>query len=395
MPLKRENSSKINWLFQNIIKVKKQFVQMKYFWFSVLFGPQRKLSDVEKEPYYRELFQNILVWLGTIIPIPWQAWEKSAALKYPYSEIFVFRQNGYSALPKQVVVKRFIIKMEKGNRLHTDGLKRECDALTEVQKFSGICDVFSPKLYGFNERICCMATSHLDGVRFINLLLEIPFKRSMEDLKFEKYKIQLNNLGCWLRRIHTQENTSVKDEIKLREIVDRDIEKIKLRLENLKNTRPIDFPTEICNRIMKKSHEFAEQMLTNNPTLRSVHGDFSLVNVLYHPSTLGVIDFANFGIGIPEDDLSRIFLDFVNIDACTFRFARGKKGFLWSAFLSGYGKEIDISSDPAGKFHLLKHAIINTYMYTVHWGNRQFLNPFFCRLLYSFQRKFILNLIFS
>jgi len=367
--------------------------QIKYFWSSLLFGPEQKLSCIEKQTDYRTSKTEILSWLEILFPIPQKYWVQVKASKNPHSEIFIFQQSEYAGIAKKIFIKRFIVHEGKA---YSEGLKRECNAIDKFSQFNGTYDVYTPQLYAFNEKILCMAISYLEGNSFFNEMFESPIKVKFGNSRLEDYKRSLFNLGRWLRHIHNSRIMLLESdrEKKIDDILKKDIRGIKLRIEHLNKARPADFTSDVCEKITSKSSEMRNQILMNSPSLQTVHGDFSLANILYEEGKLHVLDFSYSGPGLPEHDLARLYLDLQNVESYCHMVTPQRKGSLLSSFFSGYGKEININSlGVCEKFYILKHSIINIYMYTRLWGNRRFLNPFLCRLFYHYQKKILFSLI--
>lgn len=367
---------------------------MRHFWSSVLFGPERKLSPIVKQANYQDLVNEILLWLRMLVPIPQESWIQVKAAKNPYSEIFLFQQNDYPDVPHRIFIKRFITQLEDKNELDLEGLKRECHALDKVASYSGMYQIYTPKLYAYNRELCCMATNYLEGVSFFNVIFESPLKVITGNSGLKNYEKSLFNLGRWLKHIHSS-NLILSDRTnRLETILDKDISEIKMRIEHLKKIRPVDFNAKTCKRLLYKSAELAEQIRMDDISLQMVHGDFSLANMLYDSGRLYILDFSNSRVGIPEDDLARIYLDIQNVESFSFMLSRKQRCNLSASFLTGYGKDFGVNSlNASDRFHILKHALINLYMYTKHWGNKEFLNPFLCRLLYHYQKKILFELI--
>jgi len=379
-------------VLQKGVQFKDRVNQVKEFWSHVLFRPRIGNSAFDHEAGLKDLEHRVCDWLSTIFPIPFDKWNKVSAIKYPQSEIFVFAQRECEEIPTKVVVKRFVMPNGSGNMLFPDELNDEYRAIAKLQYLSGVHNVFTPILYGYNENLCCMATSYLEGIRFVNPLLRLPLVQPFIASDIDKYRTQIHNLGLWLRSVHANGFDQTNDG-GLRKTLVKDLAGIQVRVDNLSRMRPADFPSAICKVIVSRAQDLADRVLEENPPLRQIHGDFSLVNVLYDSQKLSVIDFAFFGQGLPEDDLARVYLDFVNIDGYTLMLSSARKGIFAEAFFDGYGKGLNVNKGVVDQLYLLKHAIINVYIYALHWGERQFLNPLLSRWLYSFQKKFLFKLL--
>lgn len=374
------------------MNIKKRLVQERHFWSSVLFGPDRKLSCIEKQSNYRAYVDKVLLKIEEIFPIPIESWRQAKVVKNPHSEIFIFSQNEYPDLPQKIFIKKFIVQLENKNEICLEGLKNECNALKVVSRLDGKHKVYIPKLLAYDEQLCFMVTSYIEGAQYFNVLLKWPVNVIIGDYRLNDVKKCLFNIGKWLRLFHSVDPAITDRENKLRAILDKDVSSIKIRIESLKDKMPSDFTTKICGRIISRSLELTEQILSENISPRMTHGDFSLVNMLYNGGNISIHDFASFGFGIPENDVARLYLDLKNVENFVFMLSSPKKGALTYSFLSSYGDRIDLFSCATGQFHLLKHSLINIYMYTKHWGNRQFLNPFLARLFYQYQKKILFKL---
>ena len=366
---------------------------MKYFWSSLLFGPEQKLSSIEKQPDYRGSKKEILSWLEILFSIPQKYWVQFRASKNPHSEIFIFKQVEYEGKPQKIFIKKFVVHEGRG---YLEGLNRECNAIDKFSQFNDIYDVCTPKLYAFNEQILCMAISYLEGKSFFNEIFESPIKVKFGNSRMEEYKRSLFNLGRWLRHIHDSGIMLLESdrERKIDDILKKDIRGMKLRVEYLNKVRPADFTSDVCRKIISKSSELREHILMRNPSLKVVHGDFSLANILYEQGRLHVLDFSYSGTGLPERDLAKLYLELRNVESFCYMLTPTNEGNLLTSFLSGYGKEININSlGVCEEFYILKHTIINIYMYARLWGSRRFLNPFLCRLFYHYQKKILFSLI--
>lgn len=375
------------------MNIKKKLVQERHFWSSILFGPDRKLSNIEKKANIRLIVDKVLLKVKESFPIPVDRWKQIKVAKNPHSEIFIFCQNDYPDFPKKIFIKRFIVQLETKNEIFLKGLKSECDALKTISLLNGKYNVCIPKLFAYDEELCLMVTSYMEGAKYFNVLLQSPIDVIIGAYRLNDVKKSLFNIGKWLKLLHHVNPEIMDRKTKLKAILDRDISRMKIRVEFLKNKMPADFTLGICEKIIKRSLEFSAQVLSDNITPKMTHGDLSLVNMLYDNGKIAIYDFANFGFGIPEDDIARLYLDLKNVENYVFMFYPKKKGALTYSFLSSYGDSIDLFSCATGQFHLLKHSLINIYMYTKHWGNRQFLNPFLARLFYQYQKKILFKML--
>jgi len=371
----------------------KKLIQMKSFWSSVIFGPERKLSAITEVKGYQKLVDDILLWLYELFPIPTESWELINASKNPQSEVFLFRQSNYSNIPEKIFIKRFIIKLENKNEMYWEGLKLESQALKLITEFDDRYQICTPRIYGLNQDLCLMATSYQEGQSFFNVLFESPIKVVIGNSRLGEFIKCLSNLGQWLKEVHSSKPLMPEKDNQVKAILNKDLSGIEMRIDHLEKARPADFPLAVCEKILATSSDLVRRIMQDGPVLQMVHGDFTLSNVLYNSGRLILLDFATFGLGLPEDDLARIYLDFKNVESYSYMFSPEKRGSLVSAFFSGYGREFGTNSNVYEMFYLMKHSIINIYMYTKHWGNRQFLNPFLCRLFYSFQKKFLFELL--
>lgn len=367
---------------------------MTRFWSSVLKGPERKLIPVTEAPGFQN-FQSLMVaWLDSLFPGGWRL-EKSA--KNPHSETFLFQQTQCADIPSRIFVKRFVIRGENGDQLYSDGLTNESKILRQIARFNTE-NVFTPSLYGVNESLCAMAVKFIEGDQFFNVLFQSPIKAVIYDLPSKEMTNSLTTVGQWLCSVHAADPydfDEVDAERTIESIIDSDLAAIEMRVRHLSSTRPTDFSQPLCRKIMEVSSWLARTIIGKNPSPRMVHGDFTLPNMLFDHGQLCILDHASFGLGMPEDDLCRIYLDFLNVEKYSYLFKFKARNSLSSAFFSGYGRTIDPESSSLAAFYLLKHSIINIYMYTIHWGNKSFLNPILCRLFYSFQKKFLIEVVNS
>jgi len=370
-----------------------QLVQMKHFWLSVMFGPERKLNEITELPEFPLIVENITLWLFEQFSIPVEDWELVKASKNPHSETFVFRQKYDSSFPEKFLIKKYIIQMENGSAVYPDGLEREIEALTKISTHCGRYKVFTPKLYGYNLDLCWAATNFLEGHSFFNSIFENPINVLLGKSNYHEYCESLTNLGLWLKEIHSSKIMYRHQKDTVKNTLEKDLFEIEIRLKHLMEVRPADFSLSLYDRIRSTSSRLMHTIINDNPIPTSVHGDFTLANMLYNSGIVNLLDYATFGLGMPEDDLSRIYLDLINVESYSYSLSPSKKGGLSSSFLTGYGMNMDYNSNTSANFYLIKHCIINIYMYTKHWGNRKFLNPFLCRLFYSFQRKFLLEIL--
>jgi len=377
----------------SIMNVRKRFIQARHFWYSIIFGPERKLSPITEIEGFDSLVEDILLWLNELFSTPSNTWELVNASKNPHSEIFLFRQIGYSNIPGKVFIKRFIIQLENTNETLSEELLRESNALKRIEKFNGRYDVHTPIIYGLNKERYSIATSFQEGDHFFNVLFESPVKVVSGKYQLSEFCKCLSNLGYWLKEVHNTKESLPNMDNHIKSILNRDLSGIQMHVNHLEKVRPVGFSRQVCDNILARSHELVQQVLKDTPGLRTVHGDFTLSNILYNAEKLSLLDYATLGLGLPEDDLARIYLDLKNVENYSFLFTPGKRGTLISAFFYGYGRRIDANPNACEAFHIIKHCIINIYMYTKHWGNKQFLNPFLCRLFYSFQKKILFNLI--
>ena len=251
-----------------VISVLKQLIQMKRFWSSILFGPERKIHSIEKQSDYFDVRHDIVVWLNTVFSIPSEKWIEVMVTKNPYSEIFIFQQDSNKNVPEKIVVKRFIIQLENDSEIFWEGMKRECDALDKVCQFSGMYGIFTPQLYGYSKELCCMVTSYESGDRFVNLLLESPIKVAAINLRLTDYQESLNKLGRWLKEIHACNHATLDNGLSIESLFNKELSEMKIRLEHPEKARPADFSQDICKKILSFSHDMIERTLKIKPPLQ-------------------------------------------------------------------------------------------------------------------------------
>ena len=325
-------------------------------------------------------------WLESIFVVGYEKWQEIQSVNYPYSNITILQQFEVLEIPQKIVIKK--ANPENNFDISTSNIKVESAALRRLKEISGIQEVRTPEIYGVNEKLCCIAMEHVDGQRIINYLLEFPLKTLLGKIEIEKYQEKMYNLGKWLKAMHSEITPNIIDEKELERSLKRDKEGIEKRVNYLGEIRNKDFPEKTGDEIISRVTSLIKKMVEKPPALKAVHGDFSLVNILLQPPKIYVVDFTSFGPGLPEDDLARIYLDFKNIDEYTFRLRPKKKGSFTWPFFEGYGGKIEIRN-PYTQFYLIKHALINLYMYRVNMGRENFLNPLLCRVLYSTQKSFL------
>lgn len=367
--------------------------QMKEFWSSILFREDGILTPSRGQKAFLPVPHEVCEWLGELFTVPPEVWKRVSAERFPYSKVFVLRQDRRSDVPQIVAVKKIHILHEDGRDLSVQRVEAEQKALRLVGAFDGISGIHVPRLHGASETLRCIAIDYIEGERFMNLLLQYPLTNRALLSNLPAYASKLGDLGQWLCSVHATKLDNVDVKTMVRAMTENDVEEIRLRVEGLSIRRPADFHPELCKRINAFCASLAQEVIRRKCALHLKHGDFTLVNVLSNSGRGSVLDFTNFGWGSPEDDLSRIYLDFHNVDRCTFMFLPEKRGILMDSFFDGYGKSFPGCDNYVDSFYLLKHAVINIYMCAKMWGSRYFLNPLLSRLIYEFQKNFLLQLI--
>jgi O-antigen/teichoic acid export membrane protein/aminoglycoside phosphotransferase (APT) family kinase protein len=375
-----------------IATTQKRFFQFKNFWKAVAAGHEKQLSMRKEHPHLHETVHDIRNWLDSLFPEMGGGLNLISAEKYPYSEIYLFSRNRGEDGPTRIAVKRFVSDRDDEIQGEVASMRRECEALFQAREVKGTDNIGTPELLAYNEELTVMAMKWLDGSRYVNTLLDYPFKPVLGRLRLSAHGKILNNLGYWLKTLHALPAASLSDE-EQRTILERDLAHMGVRLAHLEEYRPADFPHAVCERILSKVSNLMRKGLLVRQSPCPTHGDLSLANILSHDGKLTVLDFATFGTGFAQDDLARLYLDLYNADHYTFIFLPRNRGIWAESFFEGYGRSLDPAANPLDAFHLIKHSLINVSMYTIQWGKKRFLNPFLCRWLYGVQRRFLLNQI--
>lgn len=368
--------------------------QAKKFWSDMFFGPDRAILPIESQHYFKESISEIRQWLEELLCIPSAAWRLDYCAKNPHSEIFIFSQSFDLKIIKKIFIKKYIIQLKGSSKIGVEELLQEVNFLSKLKNITHEnCKIFTPTLLGINQDKYLIATSYEDGSSFFNVLFESPFTHLLNVNKEPSHLSSLYALGSWLRTVHDNLIKDFNPTSSTESIQDSLNSDIQPRLYHLRKARPADFTPDLCRRILAVTSDACKQIDLNQHSFVSIHGDFTLANILYDAEKLCVLDFANSTCGHRESDIARMYLDLYNIEKYTFLFSPRKKKLYHSSFLDGYGAKFDFHYDPIWRIYLIKHAVINIFMYAKHWGNSSFLNPFYCRLFYSFQRKFLMNLI--
>ncbi len=372
------------------------YFQTSNFWKAILFGPDRKMQAFdEKCGKERQIADKIELWLCDLLRIKKERLCVHAIRKNPHSESFIFNQQQKGETSRKIFVKRFITQLED-NKSETNlmGLRNEYAALRKMTSLNGKYDVYTPTVYGYSNALASVAMGFLEGESLFNILCQSPLS-VFTKRPSTVWKETFLELGRWLREVHMMRNMTAAATKRLASKVMQDIAKIETRIAYLEKNRPVDFDGPFCSKLISEAYDLADTILSAPQLPYLTHGDFSLSNISHKSGSLSIVDFATFGVGLPEDDVARLYLDLLNLDRYTSAFDRSNQGQLFSYFYAGYGTDI-IKQRPAfWQFHLIKHALINVYMYSKHWGNRQFLNPVLCRLFYRNQKKVLFGATLS
>lgn len=369
--------------------------QIIKFFGSIIFKPKLEIPEIHNAEDYQKVIISIIKWINELFPSPRSNWELLKAVKNIHSEIFIFQQKFSSNIPERLFVKRFIIQQDVKGKFDYESLDREYSALVLLGNLDNSNGVFTPAIYGKNYELCSILMSYCEGRSFFNVLFQSPIKLFINKYNFPQYTTSLKNLGRWLKEFHDLETNIKTSQNDIRVKLDNDLLDIITRVQKLGIAAKSDFTPELCKKIISTASDLTKQIVMQRKILKNVHGDLTLANILYDSGTLYLLDYGFWGAGFPEDDLARLYLDLRNIGCYSMLLKSSKKRTLSSAFFSGYGIKQGCPDleDATSRFYLIRHTIINIYMYSFIAGNKRFLNPFICRLFYCFQKNFLLSII--
>ena len=119
----------------------KNLFQMRHFWTSIIFGPERKIPEIREDPHFKKKVEVIILWLSKNFGIPTKEWKLLRAAKNPNSEVFFFSQRSTIDIPKRIFVKKYVVQYEERDMLDSNSLVEELVALERVSEFNGRYDV--------------------------------------------------------------------------------------------------------------------------------------------------------------------------------------------------------------------------------------------------------------
>lgn len=336
-------------------------------------------------------YQNqILIWLSTYFDIPPDCWLLASSSQNKYSQTYIFQQNKCQFNPQKVFVKSLRAEVEEKNSRHYDNEK---NALEVAARIGSVGNVRAPKVFGTNNLLKSIAMEYLPGESLFNFL----WNHNQRYLFLKKTdKKLIYDLGRWLSIFHCATPPIKSEDAEFSKTLRYDVSLIEKRLSVLRAKRFLPLSLDFLDRASAQVKVLHNELMGMDLTPVLVKGDFSTANIIINDNhELFVLDFSTSRRSLPEDDMARFFTELINIDFL--RSSSNSSKYILSdykleSFLDGYNYQLNSAREIILSFYLLKHAIINLYMYAANMSGTAAKNKLLSLALIFKQRNLIVRI---
>ncbi len=267
----------------------------------------------------------------------------------PFSEVIQCKVH-FGETVKGIYIKLFLLK---GNSPEEDArilqnMNREAEVTKKMAEFlSANTKVFVPKVIAYFPEERVLVSEEKKGAQFLQEVAK--HAKGRPSSKCAQLEAYCHGIGAWLKdfqKIPTMEIGKDED-------VGRLVEYVDVRLKILCQSSHMDevMRLKVLDFLEKKLSLSASEIKENC----SVHGDFSLSNILVAPDQMTVLDFAMYRKGPRQFDPA-YFYQHLEGFLTNPLFQEKTIALLQDAFLEGYQKHFD-KRDPLFVAYHLRNAV--------------------------------------